>query len=265
MSLFVCSLSSGSSGNCYMVRSEENVILIDAGISTKRIHESLESIGIGREAISGVFITHEHSDHVKGLKVLTKKNPEWKVYSSEGTGNCIKEYIYDQGQLECFTAGECVDIGDINIRSIRVSHDAADPVCYYISSGDQSILLLTDTGYVTAEAAGYMRRSEIIIIEANHEVNMLRAGSYPYYLKRRILGDKGHLSNEAAGEILAENIGANGTYKRILLAHLSKENNFPLLAEQTVKNILEENGFYCGRDFSIDVLKRDEISGITEI
>lgn len=265
MGLMLCSLGSGSSGNCYLVRSREKTVLIDAGISTKRIHSGLAEIGVDRARIDGVFVTHEHSDHVKGLRVLTKQNPNWRVFATGGTGECISDQIRDPEQLSIFPAGDSMRIGDMTIRSIRVSHDATDPVCYSITSGDGSILIMTDTGYVPEEAAACMRESDIIVMEANHETDVLKAGPYPYHLKRRILGDKGHLSNESAGEALADSMLSEARYRRICLAHLSRENNFPLLAEQTVKNILEEHGFYAGRDYSIDVMQRDGLSGITEI
>ena len=265
MGLMLCSFGSGSSGNCYLVRSREKTVLIDAGISTKRIHSGLSEIGVDRTGIDGVFITHEHTDHVKGLRVLTKQNPNWKVYASAGTGECISGQIRDPEQLSVFRAGDEIRLGDMIIRSISVSHDAADPVCYSITSGDASLLIMTDTGYVPQEAASCMKESDLIVLEANHEINVLKAGPYPYHLKRRILGEKGHLSNETAGEILADSMNGMARYRKIFLAHLSKENNFPLLAEQTVKNILEENGYYSGRDYSIEVMKREGLSGIAEI
>ena len=265
MALSVCSFASGSSGNCYFVKSRNTSILIDAGISTKRIHDSMNRIGADRQSIEGVFITHEHTDHVKGLRVLTKKNPQWKIYASEGTGRMIRDSVIDESNLRCFKAGSAIDVGDMRVQSIRISHDAADPVCYSITSEGTSLLIMTDTGYVPNEAAAKMRDSDIIVMEANHEVNMLKAGPYPYSLKMRILGDKGHLSNETAGETLAETMSDDSRYRKIYLAHLSRENNFPKLAFQTVKNILEENNFYPGRNFSLDVMRRDEISGMATV
>ncbi|MDD7408656.1 MAG: MBL fold metallo-hydrolase [Anaerovoracaceae bacterium] len=265
MALSVCSFASGSSGNCYLVRSSDTAILIDAGISTKRIHDSMGKIGVDRSSIDGVFITHEHSDHVKGLRVLTKKNPDWRIYTSEGTGEQIKDSIFDQSRLNCFEAGDMIEVGDMKVQSIKISHDAADPVCYSVSAEGSNLLIMTDTGFVPNEAASRMRGADIIVMEANHEVNMLKAGSYPYRLKMRILGDRGHLSNETAGETLAETMTQDPRYRKIYLAHLSRENNFPRLAFQTVKNILEENHFYPGRDFSLDVMRRDEISGMATV
>ena len=151
------------------------------------------------------------------------------------------------------------------IRDRDISHDAAHPVCYIVSSGSSKLTVLTDTGYVPRKVASEMITSDLIVIEANHEVNMLKAGPYPYRLKLRILGDSGHLSNEAAGEILAETMSYDDRYRTILLAHLSKENNFPQLALQTVTNILEENKYFPGKHMRLEVLSRDTLSGFTEI
>ena len=265
MELSFCSFASGSGGNCYLIKSRNTAILIDAGISTKKIHNAIEEIGLERQDIQGVFITHEHSDHVKGIPVLTKHNPDWKVFASRGTGRCISEKVFCQDQLCCFDAGDIITVGDMEIRSFSISHDAADPVCYSVRCGESKLTILTDTGFVTAEARAEMTGSDIIVLEANHEVNMLKAGPYPYSLKRRILGDHGHLSNETAGEFLAEIMSEDSRFRKVFLAHLSKENNFPRLARQTVANILEENSFYIGRHLDLEVMSREGVSGIAHI
>ncbi len=265
MGLSVCSFASGSSGNCYLIRSDRSSILIDAGLSNKKITDFLKDAGVRPDMIDGVFITHEHTDHTKGLKVLTKRNPGWRIYASTGTAACLQEMIHREEQLICFEAGTCIRIGDLDVQSIPVSHDAADPVCYSVATDRVRLTILTDTGYVPPLAAEYLHQSDIIILEANHEVNMLRAGPYPYSLKRRILGERGHLSNEDAGKILTEAMQTDNRFRHIFLAHLSSQNNFPGLALQTVKNILEENRFYMDRDFRLEVMHREGISGITEL
>lgn len=265
MELSFCSFASGSSGNCYLVKSKESTILIDAGISTKRIHTAMDEIGVSRDEIQGVFITHEHSDHIKALKVLTKQNPEWSIYASNGTKAIIAEHVKYEEKLIGFTSGDSMDIADMRVRSMKVSHDAADPVCYSVTCGKSKLVILTDTGYVPEEIKREMSDAEVIVMEANHEINMLKMGAYPYSLKQRILGDKGHLSNVAAGETLAEVMRGDGRYRKLYLAHLSQQNNFPRLALQTVKNILEECNFVSGKNFSLDVMRREIISGITEL
>ena len=265
MNLSFCSFASGSSGNCYLIKSRESAILIDAGISTKKIHAALEELGTERSEISGVFVTHEHSDHVKGLKVLTKQNPLWNVYASEETCLCLRETVHNSEQIRSLDTDHITQVGDMRIRAIDISHDAAHPVCYTVTSGNSKITVLTDTGYVPERVRPELESSDLIVIEANHEVNMLKAGPDPYRLKLRILGDSGHLSNETAGEILSDVMSRDDRYRTILLAHLSRENNFPQLALQTVTNILEEHRFYPGKHMRLEVLKREGISGFTEI
>ena len=265
MNLSFCSFASGSSGNCYLIKSRESAILIDAGISTKRIHAALSETGTQRSEISGVFVTHEHSDHVKGLKVLTKQNPMWDVYASGETCQCLQDIVHNSERIHSLNTDHIMRMGDMQIKAMDISHDAAHPVCYIVSSGSSKLTVLTDTGYVPRKVASELITSDLIVIEANHEVNMLKAGPYPYRLKLRILGDSGHLSNEAAGEILAETMSYDDRYRTILLAHLSKENNFPQLALQTVTNILEENKYFPGKHMRLEVLSRDTLSGFTEI
>lgn len=265
MELSFCSFASGSSGNCCLIKSREGAILIDAGISTKKIHKSMDEVGVDRSEIKGVFVTHEHTDHVKGINVLTKQNPSWQVFASYGTGACIRNRMYNEEMLSCFDAGSAVDIGDMRVTSVKTSHDAADPVCYSVKCGNSKIFILTDTGFISQEAFLHMQSSDLIVLEANHEVNMLKVGPYPYSLKQRILGDKGHLSNEDAGKCLAEVMRSDNRYRKVFLAHLSSENNFPRLAAQTVTNILEENRFYIGKHLSLDVMRRDGISCVAEI
>lgn len=265
MGLSFCSLASGSSGNCYIVKSREATILIDAGISTKKIHNSLDELGLLRSEINGVFITHEHTDHIKALPVLTKKNPSWSIYASRGTAAYLEDRVHDAARIIDFNAGDTIYLNDMQIRTVRASHDAIDPVCYAVSSENSKLMILTDTGVITKEAQAELQTADIIAIEANHEVNMLKMGPYPYSLKCRILGECGHLSNETAGRAVAEIMQADERFRYIYLAHLSKENNFPKLAAQTVKNILEENNFYIDRHLKLDVLMRDGISCLTHI
>jgi len=265
MGLGFCSLASGSSGNCYAVSCGETYILVDAGISTKRIHNAIDELGILRSDIKAVLVTHEHSDHIKALPVLTKKNPDLLVYASRGTSVRISEKLHDESALRSFEAGDSFEIGELSIRSLRTSHDAADPVCYVIEGDGRKLIILTDTGYVPDDVKQELNTADIIVLEANHEVNMLKMGSYPYSLKLRILGDSGHLSNETAGQILAQAMKTEERFRHVLLAHLSRENNFPRLASQTVKNILEENSFFEDRHFSLKVLKREEPSCLMKI
>lgn len=259
--LAICSLASGSSGNCYVVRTGNTVLLVDAGISYKQIRLGLEKLGIDSSDINGVLVTHEHSDHIKGLPTLIKQTGV-KIYASSQTAELVSD---DPDCVECFDPGESFEIGDIRVSSFPVSHDAAQPVGYSLSSGEKNITLVTDTGIVTEEMKDYMQRSDILVLESNHDVNVLRMGPYPWFLKQRILSDHGHLSNEAAANALAELLkresdGGCPKERIVLLAHLSKENNFPEMAIATMENILQENGFVIGRDARVTALARTAMS-----
>ena len=230
-------LASSSGGNAALVRGGGALVLIDAGISARRIAQSLAQLGLSLAELSCVLITHEHSDHTAGLKTLTKKCGV-PVYASRGTA----QFLPCAGaSIRPFFAGERFEVGGLTIRSFRTSHDAADSVGYRIDAPEGSLGILTDTGYVTEEAAETLEGVELLLLEANHDVEMLREGPYPYYLKQRILGDRGHLSNETAAEF-ALRCAANGT-RDFLLAHLSAENNTPALAEYAVARRLQAEGY----------------------
>ena len=262
MSLRICSLASGSSGNCYVVRTEDTVLLVDAGISGKQIRERLASLGCCIDDVDAVLVTHEHSDHVKGLSALLKMNR--RIYASEKTLNaCDLEIGEDYSYT--FTPGDSFCIGDIEIESFHTSHDAADPTGYCFTNDGKCICIVTDTGYVSDEIKSFMAKADILVLESNHDENVLKMGSYPWFLKQRILSDIGHLSNELAAEALAEIVAKEDSEKKrlVLLAHLSKENNFPEMAKATMENILLEKG--CKpRACVLRVLSRNEVSEIYE-
>ncbi len=261
MSLNICSLASGSSGNCYMVAAGETALLVDAGISGRQIRERLAFLGRGCEEIAAVLVTHEHSDHVKGLPALIRMQK--KICASRLTLEALG--LSEDAGICGFEPGETFDIGDIRVESFRISHDAADPVGYSFSADGKCICIISDTGCVGEEIKGFIRKSDILVLEANHDENVLKLGPYPWWLKQRILGEKGHLSNTAAAEALSEVISSEESRKRriVLLAHLSRENNFPEMAKTTVENILREKG--CKPNACIlSVLSRNEVSKIYE-
>lgn len=260
--LAICSLSSGSSGNSYLVLTENTALLVDAGISARQIEQRLGYFGIGPQALTGVLITHEHQDHVKGLKVLLKKT-DAAVYATAGTAEQLQEMC--PGRLNIIAPGEAFEAGDITAQCFSVSHDAAQPVCYRFRCKDRQISIVTDTGILTDEVYDSMRGADILVLESNHDENILRIGHYPWFLKQRILGEQGHLSNDAAARglcrLLTEEPDSRRTRDRVvLLAHLSKENNFPELALTTVTNILEEEGIAIGKRTRIETLSRTEMS-----
>ncbi len=235
MKLF--SIASGSSGNCVYVGSEQTHVLFDAGISTKRIVGGLADKFIQPENISGIFITHEHTDHISGLPVLMKKY-QIPVYATEGT----IQYLRGQDKLSLLPADLFrpiprqmpLTIGDLIITACAIPHDAVDPVCYSISDGLKKIGLATDIGYVDDCLIRHLSESDLLYVESNYDRSMLLAGPYPMMLKRRILGEFGHLSNDESVELVRK--VKHPGLKYIVLAHLSKENNYPLIAHKTMNN-----------------------------
>ena len=263
MNLSICSLASGSSGNSYVIYSEGGALLIDAGISARQICQGLSGLGIEPSSLDAVLVTHEHSDHIKGLPVLAKKTGAC-LYGTQKTLERIDDKsIFTRHPIE---AGESFTIADMEVRSFRVSHDAADPVGYSVTCRGSCISVVTDTGVVTPEIPDIMAKSDILVLESNHDESVLRVGSYPWFLKQRILGEKGHLSNDSAAKAVAGVLRAEaeeGRRKRrqILLAHLSRENNFPEMALMTMENILEEEGVQAA-GITVEVLPRTEISPV---
>ncbi len=262
MSLRICSLASGSSGNCYVVGTEDTVLLVDAGISCKQIKERLEGLGADISMVSAVLVTHEHSDHIKGLPALSKLNR--LIFASQKTFEAM-DLELDSNLCKSFEPGDSFEIGDILVSTFKTSHDAADPVGYCFESNGKTICIVTDTGYVNDDIKNYISKADILVLESNHDENVLKMGPYPWFLKQRILSDEGHLSNEAAANALAEVMIAEKTCKtrQVLLAHLSKENNFPEMAQATLENILRERG--CSpKNCILHVLSRNEVSKIYE-
>ncbi|MCR5789987.1 MAG: MBL fold metallo-hydrolase [Lachnospiraceae bacterium] len=264
----LCSIASGSSGNCIYAGTSSTQLLIDAGISGKRIETGLHSLGLKPEDINGILITHEHSDHIGGLGVIARRY-EIPIYATKGTIEAVKaiktlgeipEALFREIQTE-----EPFSIRDITIKPLLVSHDAAEPVAYRLQNGPHSVGVLTDLGCYDEKTIAHFQDVEALLIEANHDVNMLQVGRrYPYALKRRILGDKGHLSNEHCGQLLCKLL--HPKLREILLGHLSMENNLPELAFETVRlEILMDPCPYRPEDFNISIAGRDERSALIAV
>lgn len=264
MTLQFCSFASGSSGNCYLVKDEDTAILIDAGISGKKIFKGLEDTGTPAGMVEAIIVTHEHIDHVKSLSVVSKKIPGLCVYANEGTWAGIQKPVADS-RKRIFNTGEDFYINDFLIRPFRIFHDAADPVGFSLYRQGCQISIVTDSGILSDEIVDEISGADILVLEANHEKEMLLFGKYPYELKRRILGDRGHLSNVAAGEYLCRIVKAKPKKRHVLLGHLSRENNTPEVAMQAIVNTLEEERIYVGGNLHIDVAARDKVSKIYEI
>ncbi len=258
----LCSIASGSSGNCICVGSDDSHLLIDAGISGRRIEEGLHQLDLKCEELKGVLVTHEHIDHIAGLGVLARRYG-LPIYATAGTKEAILR-VKSLGKVDesLFRVVEPeVDfvIGDLTVEPIAISHDAAEPVAYRIRHGEKSAAVITDLGTYDDELVAKLQDLDVLLLEANHDVNMLQVGPYPYPLKQRILGDRGHLSNERSGHLLGQLL--HDGFKAAVLGHLSKENNYAKLAYETVRlEILNGDNPYRGDDFPVYVAKRDTLS-----
>ena len=238
----LCSIASGSSGNCICVGSDENHVLIDAGISGKRIENGLNSINLKTEEMQGVLVTHEHIDHISGLGDA--------ILNTKSVGK-IEESLF-----HAITPDQPFEIGDLLIEPISISHDAADPVAYKIKNEEKTAAVVTDLGTYDENMIDKIKNLDVLLLEANHDVHMLQVGSYPYQLKQRILGKKGHLSNELSGQLLGEVL--HDHFNTVILGHLSKENNYAELAYETVRlEVTMGENPYKGDDFPMYVAKRD--------
>ena len=247
-----CSLFSSSSGNCTYIGSAGGGVLIDAGVSAKQIMLKLDCIGVSISDIGAIFVTHEHSDHIKGLRVFASKN-NIPVYATAGTLNSLEcaGVLNGKFKTDIITDGG-IDCAGQHISPFRTSHDVAESCGFVVqTSDDRKIAVATDTGIVTDEMRTALDGCDLVLAESNHDVGMLRNGNYPYMLKRRILSDVGHLSNESCSELVTQLV-KNGT-TRVILGHLSKENNIPELAFQTSKAALDCAGAVQNRDYILKV------------
>lgn len=263
----LCSIASGSSGNCIYVGSDATHLLVDAGISGKKVETGLRELELTGADIDGILITHEHSDHIAGLGVLCRKYGI-PVYATKGTiqaikQGCTKNTIEDSLFHE-IEADKKMIIKDVTVSPMRVSHDAAEPVAYRIGYEGKKVAICTDLGFYNDYTVECLKGMDALLIEANHDVNMLQVGPYPYYLKQRILGNRGHLSNENSGRLI--NSILHDHLKAIVLGHLSKENNLPELAYEAVRMeiSLSDNTYNAG-DFPISVACRSDVSPVIQI
>lgn len=263
----LCSIASGSSGNCIYAGTDHCHVLVDAGISGKRIEAGLNEIGLKTAEMDGILVTHEHSDHIKSLGVLARKYG-LPMYATQGTIDAIKEKSaigkVDESLFRVIHPEENFTIGDMRISPVPTSHDAAEPVAYMMYQGDKSMGIITDLGKYDNYIVDKLQGLDVLLLEANHDVHMLQAGTYPYQLKRRILGDRGHLSNDLSGQLLGKVL--HDGFKKVILGHLSKENNYPQLAWETVRmEVTMGENPYKGSDFPMVVAKRDEVSELVRI
>lgn len=245
------SLISGSSGNATFISDGKTNLLIDCGMSGAKLKESLRAIDMTPECLDALLVTHEHIDHTRGAGVIARRY-NIPVYATEGTHGAM-----NVGNISCARAvseGHDFQIGDIGIKPFAIPHDAAEPVGYCFYIGGEKYSLATDIGKMNDYILENIIGSKKVLLESNHDVEMLRCGSYPYPLKRRILGDLGHLSNEIAAKT-ALRLVQNGT-EHIMLGHLSKENNRPEIAMLETYNLLSLSGVNVGDDMTLQVADR---------
>lgn len=263
----LCSIASGSSGNCVYVGSETTHLLVDVGISGKRTESGLRELGLDARDIDGILVTHEHTDHINGLGVIARKY-EIPIYATAGTIAAIRSYggIGDVAEdlFREVQEDRKFTIKDLTVSPMHISHDAAQPVGYRIFYGNKRVAVCTDLGVYNDYTVECLKGMDALLLEANHDVNMLQVGPYPYYLKQRILGERGHLSNENSGRLLCRIL--HDGLKTIFLGHLSKENNLPELAYESVRMEINMGDTpYRAGDFDIRVAKRSEVTSAVEI
>lgn len=247
-----CSLYSSSRGNCTYIGTAQGGILIDCGVSAKKIREGLEAMNVDISTIAAIFITHEHTDHVNGLRPFASKE-NIPVYTSAGTLHALEEANVLNGKFSVDTIDKGgIDIAGFFIKPFSISHDAKEPFGYTVSTPDnRRISVATDTGIITDEILSGISGSDLVLLESNHDIGMLQNGPYPYATKRRILSDFGHLCNDACAETAVSLLDTGTT--RFCLAHLSRDNNLPQLAYQTTFSEMTMAGAQKGRDYLLSV------------
>ncbi|HOJ65516.1 MAG TPA: MBL fold metallo-hydrolase [Paludibacteraceae bacterium] len=260
------SFGSGSSGNCYYIGNAEYGFLIDAGMGSRTIQNCLKNIGLNFENIQGVFITHDHVDHIRSLWALERKF-HLPVFSTRMISEAINQYYYREKNINLpkrryIEKNETLDIRDFSFTAFDISHDATDNVGYSIEYKGKRITFATDLGCIGKTAASYLILSDYLVIEANYDEQMLRNGKYPDYLKKRISSSRGHLSNDQTGYFLSENYTEK--MKNIFLCHLSKENNSPQIALKTIRDYMENKNISVGKDVDVVALNRLNASELYE-
>lgn len=263
----ICSIASGSSGNCIYIGSETTHLLVDVGISKKKVEQGLEVLGLSGDDISAILITHEHSDHISGIGVMSRAYAK-PLYGTKGTLAGVLGYK-NLGKIPEFLDKEIqVDdpfyIGDILVEAFRITHDAQEPSAYVFSCQGKKVAVATDLGKYDDYTIKKLANVNAIYLEANHDVHMVEVGNYPYSLKQRVLSDHGHLSNELSGRLLCDIL--HKELKYVILSHLSEENNFGLLAYETVKMEVNLSTIdFTTEDFELVIAHRDGATQIFEL
>jgi phosphoribosyl 1,2-cyclic phosphodiesterase len=260
--MIFCPLFSGSSGNSTFIASKNTRILVDAGLTGKAMEKALCSIHENPNEIDAILITHEHTDHIKGVGILSRRY-NIPIYANEATWNAMSKSIGKIKEQNIKTIeNDYVEIKDLDITSFRISHDAADPRGYDIQNKNKCACIATDLGFLSNEIKLHLTKADVVLLESNHDVEMLKFGPYPYTLKRRILSKIGHLSNEDCGKAILDI--SSTKFKKIILGHLSKVNNYPELAYKTVLNVLNDAGLKLNSDLNVTMAERTMPSNYTK-
>lgn len=261
------SFGSGSSGNCYCLYTDTDALLIDVGVGIRTLKKQFREYGLSMSRINNVLITHDHADHVKsvgsmshdyGLPVYTTH----RVHVGIDKNYCVRRKI-EPGRIKVIEKHRPYTIGEFTVEAFGVPHDSMDAVGYSVQWNDINFCVMTDVGHLTEEMKPYIGKANYLVIEANYDREMLQDGPYPQYLKDRIVGELGHMSNTECGHAIVDN--ATERLRHVWLCHLSEENNHPELARKTVEQILADNGFVSKQDFQLDVLHRKIPTGPWEL
>lgn len=261
------SFGSGSSGNCYYLYTENDGLLIDVGVGIRNLKKYFKTYGLSLAKIHNILITHDHADHIKSvgslsydfhLPVYATKT----VHSGIDKNYCVQHKVEDD-KRRYVTPGESLQVGDFTVTPFTVPHDSSDNVGYQIEAEGITFVIITDAGCITDEMAQRIGNADYLVIEANHDIEMLDGGPYPQHLKVRIKSNTGHLDNRACGEAIACNMSER--LRHVWLCHLSEENNHPELARKTVESVLRSYGIVAGKDFELEVLKRTVPQGVYEL
>ncbi|KRN89131.1 MBL fold metallo-hydrolase [Ligilactobacillus ceti] len=254
-------LASSSSGNVTYIETPQRKVLVDAGLSGKKIETLMNSIDRSLKDVDSIFVTHEHSDHCKGVGVLARRYG-MDIYANEKTWQAMEHKIgkIETGQKHLFEMGKTLVLDDLDIESYGVSHDAAAPQFYQFHHDQKRFAILTDTGYVSERVIGTIQNADAYLLECNHDIDMLRMGGYPWSIKQRILSDVGHLSNEDGAQVLMDLLGHKT--QQVYLGHLSQENNVKALAHLTVEEILKSHDIGVDEEF---ILSDTDFEKATEL
>lgn len=264
MNVEFATIASSSNGNSVYIGTKYTKILIDAGLSGKKIQEGLKKLNLTGNDIDAIFVTHEHIDHVDGIGVLSRRF-NIPIYATEGTWGYMPSKVgnINADNRNFIYSEENFILNDLLIRPFSIPHDSAEPVGYSVFADKFKISIATDIGHVTENIVENIKNSDILLLESNHDEDMLKNGSYPYSLKQRILGNNGHLSNRIAGNLIANII--NEKLKHVFLGHLSNENNTSYIAYETVKNILNQYNISVGSCLNLHLAPRADISNKIEL